>query len=122
MRGTISRRGKTSWRLKFDVERTSGKRDIRYVTFRGTRKEAQQKLAELIASVGQGSYVEPSKMSVAAFVRMRVDQFLDPASGEGFQVKRGIEAFHSGGLFGRGPGEVVLAPTVPMRTARKPFQ
>jgi integrase len=75
MRGTIIRRGKQSWRLKFDVERAGGKREIRYVTFRGTRKEAQQKLAELIASLGQGSYVEPSKMSVAAFVRARVDQW-----------------------------------------------
>jgi integrase len=75
MRGTIIRRGKQSWRLKFDVERAGGKRETRYVTFRGTRKEAQQKLAELIASLGQGSYVEPSKMSVAAFVRARVDQW-----------------------------------------------
>jgi cell division protein FtsW len=46
-------------------------------------------------------------------VRMRVDQFLDPASGEGFQVKRGIEAFHSGGLFGRGPGEGHVKEVLP---------
>jgi cell division protein FtsW len=38
-------------------------------------------------------------------VRSRVDQFLDPASGEGYQVRRALEAFHTGGLFGRGPGE-----------------
>lgn len=38
-------------------------------------------------------------------VHARVDQFLDPAAGEGYQVKRAIEAFHAGGLFGRGPGE-----------------
>jgi cell division protein FtsW len=46
-------------------------------------------------------------------VRIRVDQFLDPASGEGFQVKRGIEAFHSGGLFGRGPGEGHVKEVLP---------
>jgi integrase len=75
MRGSIQRRGRQSWRLKFDVERTGGKRDTRLVTFRGSRKEAQTKLAELIASLGRGSYVEPSKITVAAFVRARVDQW-----------------------------------------------
>jgi cell division protein FtsW len=38
-------------------------------------------------------------------VQGRIDRFLDPAAGEGYQVMRGIEAFQNGGLFGRGPGE-----------------
>ncbi len=38
-------------------------------------------------------------------VRERVDNFLDPSSGEGYQVNRALEAFQAGGLFGRGPGE-----------------
>jgi integrase len=80
MRGSITRRGKQSWRIRFDIGRTDGKRETRAHTFRGSRKEAQAKLAELLASVGQGSYIEPSKMSVAAFVRARVDQW--EAAGE----------------------------------------
>ncbi len=48
-----------------------------------------------------------------AHVRSRVDQFLDPASGEGYQVKRAIEAFQSGGLFGRGPGEGRVKAVLP---------
>jgi integrase len=75
MRGSITRRGKQSWRIRFDVGRANGKRVARAHTFRGTRKEAQAKLAELLASVAQGSYVAPAKMSVAAFVRSRVDQW-----------------------------------------------
>jgi integrase len=54
MRGNITRRGKSSWRVKFDVGTTTGKREIRYVTVRGSKREAQTKLAELIASVGAG--------------------------------------------------------------------
>jgi cell division protein FtsW len=50
---------------------------------------------------------------VFAHVRSRVDQFLDPASGEGYQVKRALEAFHSGGLFGRGPGEGHIKAVLP---------
>ncbi|MFO1127988.1 MAG: putative peptidoglycan glycosyltransferase FtsW [Rhodospirillales bacterium] len=46
-------------------------------------------------------------------VHMRVDQFLDPAVGEGYQVKRALEAFHAGGLFGRGPGEGRVKEVLP---------
>jgi cell division protein FtsW len=38
-------------------------------------------------------------------VQIRVDRFLDPATGEGYQVTRALEAFQNGGFFGRGPGE-----------------
>jgi integrase len=76
MKGNITRRGKNSWRLKFDAGRdASGKRKVQYITFRGNKREAQNRLATLIASVGQGSYVEPSKATVAEFVRGRVDQW-----------------------------------------------
>ncbi len=38
-------------------------------------------------------------------VASRIDRFLDPASGDNYQVDKSIEAFKSGGLLGRGPGE-----------------
>src|SRR5438445_4888213 len=38
-------------------------------------------------------------------VRVRVDHFLDPSTGDSYQVNRSIEAFANGGLWGRGPGE-----------------
>jgi integrase len=76
MKGNLTRRGKSSWRIKFDLGRDpTGARKIQYHTYRGTRREAQGKLAELIASVGGGSYVEPSKTTVAEFVRARVEQW-----------------------------------------------
>ncbi len=56
MRGNITQRGNRSWRLKFDAGRdAAGQRKIQYETFRGTKREAQNRLAVLIASVGQGS-------------------------------------------------------------------
>jgi len=47
MRGNITRRGKSSWRLKFDAERdvVTGKRQTRYVTVRGKRLDAERELA-----------------------------------------------------------------------------
>ncbi|MDE3038550.1 MAG: cell division protein FtsW, partial [Pseudomonadota bacterium] len=38
-------------------------------------------------------------------VARRIDGFLDPASGDHYQIARSLEAFKSGGWFGRGPGE-----------------
>lgn len=38
-------------------------------------------------------------------VRSRVDRFLDPSSGDNFQVDKSIEAFQSGGILGVGPGQ-----------------
>jgi integrase len=74
VKGHIQSRG-DHWRLKFDLGRdpATGRRLTRYHTFRGTKRGAQSKLAELITSIGKGDYVEPSKTTVAEFVRTRVD-------------------------------------------------
>jgi cell division protein FtsW len=46
-------------------------------------------------------------------VASRVDRFLDPASGDTYQINTGLEAFMNGGLFGRGPGEGIMKRHVP---------
>lgn len=46
-------------------------------------------------------------------VRDRVDQFFDPSSGDNYQVSKSLEAFSSGGFFGRGPGEGVVKWSIP---------
>ena len=50
---------------------------------------------------------------LAGHVQARVDRFLDPSSGEGYQVTRALEAFRTGGLFGRGPGEGRVKEVLP---------
>ena len=46
-------------------------------------------------------------------VASRIDRFLDPSSGDTFQVDTSINAFSHGGLFGTGPGEGVLKTVLP---------
>ena len=46
-------------------------------------------------------------------VASRIDRFLDPASGDNYQVDRAMEAFLNGGLFGRGPGEGMAKAYLP---------
>lgn len=48
-----------------------------------------------------------------AHVQARVDRFLDPAAGEGYQVSRALEAFYNGGWAGRGPGEGRVKEVLP---------
>lgn len=77
MKGHIQKRGDDTYRLKFDAGRDdkTGKRKTQFVTFHGTKRQAQVKLAELIASVSASTYVEPTKLTVAEFVRSRVDHW-----------------------------------------------
>ncbi len=46
-------------------------------------------------------------------VQSRIDRFLDPASGDTYQVDTALSAFSSGGLLGRGPGEGVIKSHLP---------
>ena len=46
-------------------------------------------------------------------VRSRIDRFIDPASGDTFQVDKSLEAFKSGGLLGTGPGQGTVKLSLP---------
>jgi len=46
-------------------------------------------------------------------VSSRIDRFLDPSSGDSYQVDRSLEAFMNGGLTGTGPGEGTVKEYLP---------
>lgn len=46
-------------------------------------------------------------------VTSRVDRFIDPASGDNYQIERAMEALSNGGIFGRGPGEGMVKLGLP---------
>jgi integrase len=69
MRGNITRRGRSSWRIKFDVDAAGGRRQTRYVTVRGRRQDAERELARLISATHDGTLVEPSRATVADHIR-----------------------------------------------------
>ncbi|NIZ02821.1 putative lipid II flippase FtsW [Thalassospira lucentensis] len=50
---------------------------------------------------------------VLPHVQSRVDRFLDPASGDNYQIERSMEAFMNGGIMGRGPGEGWVKNSIP---------
>ncbi len=64
-------------------------------------------LAAGIAGAGVGAY------ALFPHVRSRVERFLHPDVGDNYQVMRALEAFGSGGLMGRGPGEGHVKDVLP---------
>lgn len=46
-------------------------------------------------------------------VTVRVDKFLDPSSGDNYQINKSLEAFANGGIFGVGPGEGIVKRHLP---------
>jgi hypothetical protein len=69
MSGHIERRGEKSWRIKFDAGTdTAGKRVTRRVTVRGTKRDAERKLTELLAQRNSGQLVAPSKLLLGDYL------------------------------------------------------
>jgi len=60
-----------------------------------------------IAAAGVGAFF------VFPHVHSRVMRFLDPASGDNYQVITALQAFGQGGLLGRGPGEGHIKDILP---------
>ncbi len=46
-------------------------------------------------------------------VQSRVDRFLNPESGDTYQIDRSLMAFQHGGIFGTGPGQGTVKLTIP---------
>ena len=47
------------------------------------------------------------------YVMRRIQRFMDPASGDTFQIDTALDAFRHGGWFGRGPGEGTVKRYLP---------
>lgn len=69
----------------------------------------------VLVGVGVGGLGAMAAGAYAFFphVRSRVTRFLDPSSGDSYQVNTALEAFGNGGLLGRGPGEGRVKDVLP---------
>ncbi|MEA4838346.1 MAG: putative lipid II flippase FtsW [Rhodospirillaceae bacterium] len=65
----------------------------------------------LLMIVGLGGLV--GAYFTFSHVASRVDRFLDPSAGDSYQITKALQAFHHGGLFGRGPGEGRVKAVLP---------
>lgn len=61
--GTMRARGENVWQLRYRIGPTQFS-----TTFRGTKKEAQKKLRDLLTSGDKGEHVAPNKMSLGGWI------------------------------------------------------
>ena len=75
MRGTLKQRYEGSWSLILDLgyqtDPITGKKKRRqkWITFRGTKKQAEAALNEHVRSAQRGEFVEPSKMTLGEWLK-----------------------------------------------------
>ena len=78
MRGYIVKRGANSWRIQIELDRVGGKRHRRFVTVKGTRKDAQRELARLLVSADTGTLpADPTQATVGEYVTASLDSRAD---------------------------------------------
>ena len=66
MRGHIYQRSKGSWTVVYDlpVDPVTGKRRQRSEAIRGTKRDAEHRLREILLSIDQGAYVRRNRLTV----------------------------------------------------------
>ena len=74
MKGHIRERSPGHWAIVIDGrDEQAGKRKQRWHSFKGTKRQAQDECARLITEMKNGTAVEPSRMTVAAFLERWID-------------------------------------------------
>jgi integrase len=72
MRGHLKQRAKGSWTIWLELPRdpSTGKRRQQTLTIRGTKRDAERKLAELQHQIDSGGYVSPAKLTVGEYLQL----------------------------------------------------
>ena len=84
MRGSLKKRYKGSWSIILDlgyqVDPTTGerKRKQKWITVRGTKRDAERKLTELVHRADTGTFIEPSKVTVGAWLDAWLEKAIKP--------------------------------------------
>ena len=97
MRGHIIKRGKNSYSLAISLGRdtATGKYKYQWVTVKGTKKDAERRLAELLHQLDTGTFMKPSKTTLAEFLERWLKDYAKPnLSPRGFERYNAIVRKH----------------------------
>ena len=80
MKGHLRERSPGHWAIILDIpDPKTGKRRRKWHSFKGTKRQAQIESARLISVVQAGSYLEPSKITLATFLARWLDSCAVPS-------------------------------------------
>lgn len=91
MRGHIIKRYKNSYTivLSLGIDPSTGKHRQQWVSIKGTKKEAEKRLAELLHQLDTGTYLKPGKTTLSEFLERWLEEYvwpnLAPRTAEGYQ-------------------------------------
>jgi integrase len=69
VRGHLKERSPGHWAIVLDTrDPATGKRKVKWVSFRGTKRQAETERARLVSELKGGTYIEPTKLTLAAWL------------------------------------------------------
>lgn len=83
MRGHIEKRGKDSYSIKVSMgkDATTGKYKYQWTTIKGTKKEAEKRLSEILNQLDTGTFMKPGKTTVAEYLELWLRDYAKPNLG-----------------------------------------
>src|SRR5262245_44628418 len=70
MNGSLKQIEEGVWRLRYDLGMDAdGKRKQKMETFKGTKKQAQEKLRDALKGMDENTYVEPRKLTLGQWLK-----------------------------------------------------
>lgn len=97
MRGHIIKRYKNSYTvvLNLGTDPTTGKRRQQWVSVKGTKKDAEKRLSELLTQIDTGTFMKPGKTTLAEYLEKWLADYAKPnLSPRGFERYRDIIRQH----------------------------
>jgi integrase len=121
MRGHIIQRSKGSYSLVIELGQhpETGKRQQKWITFRGTKEDAEKELTKHLREVDTGDFVDPAKVTVAEFFEQWLSVVAEQkVSGKTFERYKGIVKHHITPAFGQLPLQRLTALHIETQYAR----
>jgi integrase len=97
MRGHITKRGKDSYTIVLNLGRDpeTGKRKQQWISVKGTKKDAEKRLSELISQLDNGIYIKPKNTTFGEYLEMWLNEYAkNHLSPRGFERYAGIIINH----------------------------
>ena len=91
MRGHITKRSEGSYSFVLDVgtDPATGRRKQQRVTVKGTKKDAEKRLGELIHQFDNGIFIRPGKTTLSEYLQRWIKEYawpnLSPRTAEGYE-------------------------------------
>ncbi len=91
MKGTIIQRSKGSWSIVFDAGKDSvtGKRKQSWHTVKGTKRDAERELRNIIGSMENDTYIKPNRLTVGEWLLQWYENYVMIHETEGTQESYG---------------------------------